>query len=394
MIRYWRSNRLKNGSIAVYVRWVRRFQGYHAQGKHLAEQRLTRDSVMNFVSDYARTRGLDPGCARGAACVALHAWSMALAALGYEVPAWAPAARPAVRRDSLLVEFAEHQRRHRGTTEGTIAKQLDHAAAFLAFLHRRRRHLDRVELCDVDAFVVLSRQCYARTTVADMCSSLRAFLRFLCATHRLQFDLAPSVAAPVIRRGARLPRALPWSAVARILRSVDRSTRSGRRDLALLLLMATYGMGAAEAITLKLGDIDWRAGTLRVTRPKTGVPILLPLLPPVARALVAYLRHGRPPVSCASNVFLSTKAPYGPLTASSAVRHILVKHARAEGISASYLGAHVLRHSHATRQINEGAPPKVVADILGHRRPESTSVYVRVALDRLRQVALQVPSCS
>jgi len=160
-----------------------------------------------------------------------------------------------------------------------------------------------------------------------------------------------------------------------------------------LLLMATYGMGAAEVITLKLCDIDWRAGTLRVTRPKTGVPILLPLLPPVARALVAYLRHGRPPASCAPNVFLCSRAPYGPLTTSSALRHILIKHARAAGVSAPYLGAHILRHSHATRQINEGAPPKVVADILGHRRPESTSAYVRVALDRLREVALEVPPC-
>jgi site-specific recombinase XerD len=295
VIRYWRSNRLKKGSIALYVRWVRRFQGYDAQSRPLADQRLTRDSVMDFVRGYARAQGLDPAVTRSSACVALHAWSMALAALGYKVPAWAPAARPSVPRDPLLVEFAEHQRRHRGTTGGTIAKQLDHTAAFLAFLRRRRRHLDRIQLRDVDAFVVLSRERYATTTVADMCSSLRVFLRFLCATHRLHFDIATSVAAPVIRRGARLPRALPWSDVTRILRAVDRSARCGRRDLALLLLMATYGMGAAEAITLKLDDIDWRAATLRVTRPKTGVPILLPLLPPVARALVSYLRHGRPP---------------------------------------------------------------------------------------------------
>ena len=184
-----------------------------------------------------------------------------------------------------------------------------------------------------------------------------------------------------------------WADVCRILRAVDRATPRGRRDLALLLLMASYGMGAAEVLTLKLGDINWRVGTLRVTRPKTGVPIVLPLLPPVARALVAYLRHGRPPASSTPNVFLCTRAPCGPLTTSSALRHILVKYARVGGVSAPFLGAHVLRHSHATRQINEGAPAKVIADILGHRRPESTSAYVRVALDRLREVALEVPPC-
>lgn len=392
-MRYWRTNGLKQGSIALYVRWVRRFQTCSAQGSAVADQRLTRDSVVDFVHRYARQQGPHSGATGSSARVALHAWSMALAALGYEVPAWAPTVPPSGPRDPLLIEFAEHQRRHRGIAECSIATQLNHTAAYLAFLRRRHRPIDRTQLRDVDAFVVLSRERLAPVTVAGICSSLRAFLRFLHATSRLHSDLAASVAAPIIRRNARPPRALPWADVSRILRTVDRSTRSGRRDLALLFLMATYGMGAAEAITLKLADIDWRAGTLRVTRPKTGVRILLPLLAPVARALVAYLRHGRPPTSDAPNVFLRTKAPFGPLTTSSALRHILIKHARAAGVSAPYLGAHVLRHSHATRQINEGAPPQVVADILGHRRPESISAYVRVALDRLREVALEVPSC-
>jgi len=84
--------------------------------------------------------------------------------------------------------------------------------------------------------------------------------------------------------------------------------------------------------------------------------------------------------------------PYPRLTASSAIRHRIVKHATAAGLTATFLGSHVLRHSHACRQIEGGAPPKVVSDILGHRRPSSTSAYVRVAVDRLRGLALPVPT--
>jgi integrase len=164
------------------------------------------------------------------------------------------------------------------------------------------------------------------------------------------------------------------------------------RDFALLLLMVTYGLGAGEVIGLTLEDIDWRAGTLRVTRPKTAASVVLPLLPPVARALVRYLRHGRPAATRHRQLFVRMRAPYRALSGSSAVRHVVVTHARAAGLSALYLGSHVLRHSHATQQINTGAPVRVVADILGHRRPESTSTYARVALDRLRPLALPVPS--
>jgi integrase len=204
--------------------------------------------------------------------------------------------------------------------------------------------------------------------------------------------LAPSVKAPIVRRGERPLRALPWEKVQRILDAVDRSTAAGRRDYALLLLMSVYGLGAGEVLGLRLDDIDWRVGILHVTRPKTGVAVALPLLPPVARVLVAYLRHGRPQHASTRRLFVSLRAPHRPLAASSAVRHILHKHARAAGVSAPYLGSHVLRHTHACRELELGVAPKVIGDILGHRRPESTSAYLRVATERLREVALALPA--
>jgi integrase len=118
----------------------------------------------------------------------------------------------------------------------------------------------------------------------------------------------------------------------------------------------------------------------------------LPLLPAIAKAVAHYLRDGRPIDTPTRQLFVQMQVPFGPFAASSAIRHIIVKHARAAGISATFLGSHVLRHSHAARQIDLGTPPRVVSELLGHRDPESLSAYVRIATETLREVALPVPA--
>ncbi len=393
VVRIWRENRcLRASSIRLYLRWVRRFKAYcRAQALEEVSQ-LTLAGVETFATWYAENRGIDRDLAFEGARSALRAWALALEVLGYAIPRWAPGSDPKWPASPLLQAFTEHLARYRGNPAATRKKKVSHIAGFLTFLRRRRRSMAQLDLHDIDMFIVDCRKRYARTTVADIGSSLRSFLRFLHATGRLAVDLASSVMAPVVRRGERPLRALPWEEVLRILRAVDRSTAEGRRDYALLLLMSVYGLGAGETLRLRLEDIDWRAAILHVTRPKTGVSVQLPLLPAVARVLVDYLRHGRPQHARTRHLFVSLRAPHGPLSASSAVRHILHKHARAAGVSAPYLGSHVLRHTHACRALEQGVPPKVIGDILGHRRPESTSAYLRVANERLREVALALPS--
>ncbi len=153
--------------------------------------------------------------------------------------------------------------------------------------------------------------------------------------------------------------------------------------------MATYGLGSAEVVVLRLSDLDWTTGVLRMHRPKTGAATALPLLPEVGRAIAAYLRRGRPRPVTSRALFLTSTLPHGPLS-TGAVRFLIRQRARAAGI-ASPVSGHTLRHSHATRQIDAGANAKIVGDILGHRRPASTSVYIRVAWRRLRGVGLPVP---
>jgi integrase len=167
---------------------------------------------------------------------------------------------------------------------------------------------------------------------------------------------------------------------------VDRRRSIGKRDYAIMVLMASYGMGRSEVVGLAIDDIDWHQRTLRIVRAKTDVEIVLPLSDAVAEALASYLRRGRPQ-SSERRVFLRALAPCRPLSAW-AVSTMVSKYAMKIGIAIS---SHAFRHSHACLQIELTARPKVVSDILGHTNPESLSTYVRVAQNRLRAVCLPIP---
>jgi integrase/recombinase XerD len=388
---WWEKSNLSPGTIVVYLQWVRRFRKY-CEGLKLAETgQLTEDGVRRFTRAYSGPRlkkrrgSLNT---RNVANNALHGWACALAALGTPMPLWRERRQP--RLSPLLEEYSHYRRAHNGISDGTLVRDVETAGGFLAQLSRGKKPVTAAALKDVDAFVQGLATRLSKRTVADACSSLRAFLRFLQITGRLATDLACGVIAPRYRTDEHPPRSLPWREVQRILHSISRSEAPGKRDFAIVLLLATYGLGAAEVLAIRLEDLDWRVGVLRVRRPKTGVPIELPLLPAIAKALTAYLRWERPPARSSGALFLRQNMPYEPIT-SAAIRHRVRHYARLAGIPAKVIGAHAFRHSHASRQIDSGANVKVVSDILGHRSSSSTSLYVRVALKRLRAVALPVP---
>ena len=391
VIRVWRASGRRDATIAVYLRWVRKYRA-HCSAQALDEvERLTREDVLAFARAY---RGPRRGkhvreSTRLGAGNALRAWSCALLIMGQPVPVWRRAPAPP-RWSRLLTTYAQHRRAHRGVARATLARDMDVSSAFVRSVRERGRTLTAICVSDVDKFVEALSARLSRRTVAGLCSSLRCFLRFLQVAGRIRHDLASCVVAPRFRSDERPPRALPWASVQRILRVIPRDDAIGRRDYAMLLLMATYGLGAGEVVGLCLDDIDWRAKVLRARRPKTDVPLELPLLPGVAQALTAYIRRGRPGHVDTRAIFVRSDLPHDRI-GTGAVRHKVREYARAAGITDAIVGAHVFRHSHATRQIDAGANPKVVSDILGHRRPSSTSVYVRVALRRLRTVALPVP---
>jgi integrase/recombinase XerD len=392
ILRIWRADRcVQDSSAGVYLQWIKRFRAYCARHELDERAELTLSGALRFIEWYAGRRRLDPR-RLGNARTAMFGLSRVYQVMGLNPPAWrapAPARPPAT---VLLREYADHLARRRGNPETTVHKKLAHIGKLLEHLTGSGKTWGTMALTDIDAFLIGCAERYARSTVTDIAGSVRCFARFLLATGYISIELAESVISPMRPKLERPRRALPWRDVQRLLRSVDTSLPGGLRDHALLLMMSTYGFGAGEVIRLQFQDIDWSAATLKVVRPKTGVAFMLPLLPAVAKALALYLRNGRPSHTPTRHVFVQMKMPFGPLSASSAVRHVLVKHAKAARLNAPYLGSHVLRHSNAARQVDLGIRPRVLSDLLGHRDPESISAYVRIATETLREVSLPVPT--
>ena len=391
VVRLWRSGDISAGTVSTYLAWIRRFYIYCAERSIDPIVELTLEGARRFACSYIgpRTKGHICVGTRLSVRNALHAWAFALGRLGAAAPEWSPK-HVRVPKSRLLKEYCEFRRCHRGVAEGTLQRDFEVARAFLLLLRTRGKSVNRTAISDLDAFVRQEAQRESGRTLATTCGCLRSFLRFLRSTGRLHRDLACCVIGPRVRASEKPPRALPWPEVKRILGCVQTARSPGKRDFAMLLMMALYGLGAAEILALRFEDVNWKTGIIDVRRPKTGVRIELPLLPPVAKALGAYLQKERSPAAQTRRLFVSTMIPYRSLT-SSAIRHRIREYARKAGVTAKMIGAHAFRYAHASRQIDIGADLKVVSDILGHRRPSSTSVYVRVAIRRLRTVGLPVP---
>ena len=206
---------------------------------------------------------------------------------------------------------------------------------------------------------------------------------------RVPHGLASQIDTPRLYRLEQLPRALPWDTVCALLRSIDTTTAMGRRDYAMFLLIATYGLRASEVVAFTLDDIRWRQGSLRIDQRKTSSPLELPLTNEVLSALVKHLKQTPPPAPY-RRVFLRMRAPIGVLkpTAITEAFQALVRKSR---LGISFQGPHCLRHSYAAHLLKNGTPLKTIGDILGHRTAESTSMYLRLATGDLREVALAVP---
>jgi len=391
VVRLWRSGDISPGTVRTYLGWVHRFYAYCGQNSLASSAQLTLDGARRFARRYRgpRTEGPISSSTCLVAKNALHAWAFAVGSLGIELPEWSASPAPTLELP-IVREYREFRRCHRGVAAGTLRRDCEVASAFLSKLRNCGKSANRVTVSDIDAFVIEQARHESRRTLATTCCYLRSFLRFLRSTGRLHRDLAVCVVSPRVRVLERPPRALPWIDIKWILRRAQCERSPGKRDYAMLLMMALYGLGAAEVLSLQIEDVSWQTGVIDLCRPKTGVRIELPLLPPVARALVAYLRQERPSGARTRRIFVSTMIPYKPLS-SAAIRHRIREYARQAGVTSRTLGAHAFRHAHASRQVDAGANLKVVSDILGHRRPSSTSVYVRVAIRRLRGVALPVP---
>lgn len=222
-----------------------------------------------------------------------------------------------------------------------------------------------------------------------MVTALRAFFRFLRQRGEISRDLAGAVPSVANWHQASLPRFLQPHQVHAVLTRCDRRTLHGRRDYAILLLLARLGVRACEVVSLTLEDISWQSGEITI-HGKAHHAARLPLPPDVGRAIALYLKD-RPP--CATrHVFLCLRAPRRAFKNSEAVSTIVARRLKAAGIDCPYTGAHVFRHTIATEMLRRGGSLAEIAQLLGHQSYNTTTIYAKVDFKNLRPLAKAWPT--
>lgn len=295
--------------------------------------------------------------------------------------------------DDLIRQYVDYLHHDRGLAPNSVLVYVPFIRDWVS------DHLARTGGVSMDGFdaatiqsFILDHTCNRSSEyVRLLATALRSFFRFLFLRGHRSTDLSRAVPTVCKYRNATVPAFLSPEQVDQVLAATDRSTPVGRRDYAILLLLARLGLRGGEVAALDLDDIRWRTGEL-VIRGKGRVVEHLPLLADVGEALARYIRKGRH-ASAARRVFLRTFAPHVGLTGPAAVGHIVRRRLERAKIQRSGRGAaHLFRHGLATHMIRHGASLAEIAEVLRHRSQTTTAVYTHVAFEALRAVARPWPT--
>jgi integrase/recombinase XerD len=281
----------------------------------------------------------------------------------------------------------------RGLHPTTRARQCASALRFVQWLGERgsEKELGTLTVEDVDMYVQWRMRSLQRRATKKGCAvHLRSFLRYLHGSGRIQ-DLAPSVLLPRLYVHEGVPSAMRPEEIKAVLRSARRDRSPiGLRDFAILTLLSTYGLRAGEITALRLDDIDWTHDRLRIHHSKTGVHSELPLLRAPGEAILEYLRKGRPK-SSEREIFLRACAPYRALHAGSLHSVLEPRLKAADVVPRGKRGPHAWRHAKAAALLRQAVPLKVIGDVFAHRSAASTMAYLKLDVEQLRGIALELP---
>jgi len=287
--------------------------------------------------------------------------------------------------------YARYLTTERGLAPVTVSDYVDVLRRFLSEQFANGPlDFSALTVSTITTFVLRQARTMSPRHAQGIVSALRSICRFLRQRGAIDCDLAAALPSVSDWRLATIPKYLTPEEVECVLQTCDRQTSVGRRDHAILLLLARLGLRAGEIIAFELDDIRWRAGEILVRSSKRLPQDRLPLVADVGAALATYLRRDRPPHTT-RRVFLCTRAPRRgfakPSTVSSIVRRALAR----AGLSPALKGAHLFRHSLATRMLRHGASLPEIGMVLRHRAVQTTEIYAKVDLDRLRALVQPWP---
>jgi integrase/recombinase XerD len=300
-----------------------------------------------------------------------------------------------ILQSEIRREYAQWMAGQRGLAQETVSHRCSEAGRLLDWLGERamEENLAALTHLDVDGYMKCRAAAVGRRSLQDVTTKVRSFLRWLYLTERTSRDLSSTVIAPMLYAFESIPSALRSGDVEKILAATRQDcTPKGVRDYAILMLISKYGIRSGEVATLRLDDVDWRKEVIRIRHSKTGAISDLPLLPDVGEAMLKYLQDSRPKTSL-RQMFIRARAPYRPFKSGSSL-YLLVRHRidASNVITAGKRGPHAFRHARAVSMLRAAVAVKDIGDLLGHRAADSTLVYLKLATEDLRAVALEIPT--
>jgi site-specific recombinase XerD len=293
-------------------------------------------------------------------------------------------------RGRLERSFAQYLAQERGLTQATLDSYLPVVHSFLSERFANNDVvLDELIPQDIAQFILRKARTASPSRTHLMATALRSFLGFLYLRGETAVDLSGSLPGVGSWRVSELPKFIDPEQVEAILQSCDQCTPTGRRDYAILLLLARLGLRAGEVVHMLLDDIHWETGELTV-RGKSVREDRLPLPQDVGEALVSYLLHGRP--RCRSRrVFIRTLAPHKGFSSSVAICDVVRRALARAGLDLHYKGSHLLRHSLATQMLRQGVSLAEIGEVLRHQLLHTTEIYAKVDIEALRALAQPWP---
>ena len=293
--------------------------------------------------------------------------------------------------EKSLCDYEQYCRNKLYLQPSTLHRRITELTILLDFLtSRKAKTLDQIQAVDLSEFVS-SRRHLQPKTVARILSDMRSFVRFLTRKGILQKDLSLELPTVRVAKDAHIPSVWDHELIVKLLEAVDRSSPKGKRDYAILLLACRLGLRDGDIRTLQLDNLNWEDAKLEITQSKTNTSLTLPLTEEVGGALIDYLKSGRPKTTY-REVFLKLNPPFEPFGRHN-LYHIVTYWRQLAGItfrSEQHRGLHSLRHSLATRLLQEETPFHTIGEILGHVTLDSTRLYAKADVEALRSVALDL----
>lgn len=295
------------------------------------------------------------------------------------------------RREKLRREYESYLRRDRGLSERSIADAWYLIARFLRYrFGDEAEDLSQITLVNITDFMRSLQVRKAPYRVTTVATSLRRFAQFLFKVGRTKTNLSLGIPRVAQRYGQRLPRHLLPEQVEAILAAVRSDTPIGRRNYAMVLLLARLGLRPPEVVSIQIEDIDWRSGEITV-RGKGDLFDRVPLTEEVGKALATYIQQDR--VTASRSLFVTDRAPHCPFEDATVLNAILKEAFNKIGIKppVPYVGCNILRHSLATNLVQRGASLDEIANVMRHRSRATTLKYAKLDIEGLRSIALPWP---